>query len=78
MTVRKSSPVTTQEIINSIENSYNGKFRRSGKFFLSVGSKKERQGIGLESVQEIIELHGGTVNIYPLEHIFRVGMILPL
>lgn len=73
-----ASRETNSQLFICIENSYNGKYRRSGKFFLSVGSKKERQGIGLESVQEIIELHGGTVNIYPLEHIFRVGMILPL
>lgn len=61
-----------------IENSYNGIFQKRGKHFLSLSSCEARFGIGLESVQEIASLHGGTVNIYPLEHIFRVGLILPL
>ena len=61
-----------------IENSYNGIFQKRGTQFLSLCSSRERIGIGLASVQEIVQMHGGTVNIYPLEHIFRVGLVLPL
>ncbi|MBE5852168.1 MAG: ATP-binding protein [Lachnospiraceae bacterium] len=35
-------------------------------------------GIGLESVKDMIEKHNGSLDIYPKETIYRVGITLPL
>lgn len=72
-----TSRETNSQMFICIENSYNGVFKKEGKHFLSLDSEKERFGIGLESVQEIVKLHSGTVNIYPMDQVFRVGLVLP-
>lgn len=61
-----------------VENSYDGSFRRVGSHFLSRKRGSEQLGIGLESVRQTIESHQGTLDIYPLQKTFRVGITLPL
>lgn len=72
-----SSRETKSQFFLCIENTYDGKIKKQGSQFLSLHSPSARLGIGLESVREIIERHGGTMNIYPMEHLFRVGIVLP-
>ena len=40
--------------------------------------KREKQEIGISSIREIVERHGGSVSVYPMEHLFRVGITLPM
>ena len=37
-----------------------------------------RCGIGLSSVRETVERHGGTMDLYPGEDVFQVGITLPI
>ena len=59
-----------------VENSYDGTFEQKGGRFLSRKRGGAECGLGLESVRETVMRHGGTLNIYPLEKTFRVGITL--
>ena len=59
-----------------IENSYNGVYKRRGDLFLSEKRNYQFTGVGLESVREKIVHHGGTLDVYPMENLFRVGISL--
>ena len=61
-----------------VENSYDGRYQRTGTRFLSRKRGSEQLGIGLESVRQTVEAHHGTLDIYPLQKTFRVGITLPL
>lgn len=71
-----STPETTSPFFLCIETTYDGTIRKQGSHFLSLYSSSARFGIGLKSVREIIERHGGTMTICPMERIVRVGIIL--
>lgn len=60
-----------------MDNSYDGKVQKKGDAFLSRKTGEPRLGVGLQSVQAVVESHRGTVSIYPLEDVFRVGISLP-
>lgn len=59
-----------------VENTYDGKYSRRGNSFLSSKRKNQSMGVGLESVRDKIMRHGGSVNVYPMENSFRVGITL--
>ena len=61
-----------------VENSYDGHYDRQGGRFRSRKTGAVRYGIGLESVRETVTRCGGTLDIYPLETVFRVGITLPV
>ena len=62
-----------------IENTYDGiVLQNKGRFLSRKDTDSKRFGIGLESVKDIIEKHNGTLDIYPKENVFRVGITLPL
>jgi len=62
-----------------VENTYDGIVMQKHNRFLSrKDTNFKRFGIGLESVRDIIEQHGGNLDIYPKETVFRVGITLPL
>ena len=63
---------------NLLENTYDGKLFQKNSRFLSCKPGAVRYGIGLESVQTIVEKHGGTLDIFPQKTLFRVGITLPL
>lgn len=62
----------------SVENSYDGKLRQKGERFLSRKTNSERFGIGLESVREIVDRHGGMMQIDFSGNIFQVGISLAI
>ena len=61
-----------------INNSYDGKLLRSGERFLSRKTSEARFGVGLESVREIVERHGGTLILDITEELFSVGVSLSI
>ena len=62
-----------------LENIYDGIVLKKNNCFLSrKDTHSKRFGIGLESVRDIIEKHNGSLDIYPKETVFRVGITLPL
>ena len=61
-----------------VENSYDGIVISDKGHFLSRKRNGKRSGIGLSSIREIAERHGGSVSVYPMEHLFRVGITLPM
>lgn len=63
---------------NLLENTYDEKLFQKNSRFLSCKPGAVRYGIGLESVQTIVEKHGGTLDIFPQKTLFRVGITLPL
>lgn len=60
-----------------IENTYNGEYKKQVHVFVSSKTGPARLGIGLESVTGIIEKNGGTIDIYPKENTFSVGINIP-
>ena len=61
-----------------VENTYDGWFDRSEGHILSRKAGGVRCGIGLSSVRETVERHGGTMDLYPGEDVFQVGITLPI
>lgn len=59
-----------------VENTYDGKYARQGHSFLSRKRSNQSLGVGLESVREKIQRHGGSVDVYPMDTSFRVGITL--
>ncbi len=60
-----------------LENSYDGIFRAEKGIFLTRKENRLRHGIGLESIKELVLRYEGSIDIYPLDDVFRVGIILP-
>ena len=61
-----------------VENTYDGRIKKHNGRFLSRKSGELRMGIGLQSVYDILTRYGGTLDVYPMDHIFRVGICIPL
>jgi len=61
-----------------VENTYDGRFVRSEGHILSRKAGGVRCGIGLSSVRETVERRGGTLDLYPGEDVFQVGITLPI
>lgn len=83
----EASKMTEEKILNGIfkykkgifkvkiENSYNGDLAQGVNGFLSTKMKKEEHGIGLKSVQKIVEKYNGVIQI-SAEKRFCVNLIL--
>lgn len=61
-----------------LENTYDGVVIKENLLFSSRKSDQHLHGIGMASVRDIIERHGGTLDVYPMNDIFRIGISLPL
>lgn len=59
-----------------VENTYDGECMQKNGRFLSHKRERTEFGLGLESVRETVERHGGTMEIHPLETVFRVEITL--
>ncbi|MDE5777206.1 MAG: GHKL domain-containing protein [Lachnospiraceae bacterium] len=58
-----------------VENSYNGKVNRSAGRFMTTKSDKEKHGLGIQSVREIVKQYNGDIDFY-VGDTFRVIVIL--
>ena len=61
-----------------VENTYDGLIIEDNHHLLSRKSMSDTHGIGMESVRDIVERHDGTMDIYPMKDVFRIGISLPL
>ena len=77
-TIRLFTRETGMLFFLCVENSYDGIVISDKGHFLSRKRNGKRSGIGISSIREIAERHGGSVTVYPMEHIFRVGITLPM
>ena len=68
-----TSRATEGTLFLLVENTYDGRFDRSEGHILSRKAGGVRCGIGLSSVRETVERHGGTMDLYPGEDVFRWG-----
>ncbi len=77
-TIRLFTKETGMLFFLCVENSYDGIVLSDKGHFLSRKRNGQRSGIGISSIREIAERHGGSVSVYPMEHLFRVGITLPM
>ncbi len=75
--IRISSMDNGSSFFLLVENSYDGIVNKRGDQFLSRKSEPTRIGIGLGSVRQILERYGGTLDIFPDEMMFNVGVCIP-
>ena len=62
-----------------IENTYNGRLEKQNDRFISQKNRTySRFGIGIESVRDILNRYHGTMDIYPEQLLFKIGITLPL
>ena len=61
-----------------VENTYNGDYVIKDNHFLSHKRNNKEQGLGIESVRKTVELHGGSLEIYPFDNVFQAGIVLPV
>ncbi len=56
----------------TVDNSFNGVFKRDGDVFLS--SKREGTGIGLSSVRAVVEKHSGMCKFEVQDNVFMASV----
>ena len=79
LTTNSNSRETPLFLFIKIENTYDGVIFETNRHFDSRKANKQLHGIGMASVRDIVERHGGTLDIiYPMKEIFRIGISLPL
>ncbi len=76
--IHLSSKETEHLLFIRIENTYDGMIIKTDTHFYSRKTGKSSHGIGMESVREIVERYGGSLDVYPLSDRFRVGILLPI
>lgn len=76
--IQLQSHETEHLLFIRIENTYDGLVLKENQHLASRKSCSSQHGIGISSVTEIVERHGGTIDTYPMAHVFRIGISLPL
>jgi sensor histidine kinase regulating citrate/malate metabolism len=74
--IRLSAVEHMGNLIIHMENSMDGKIRKWGKFYLS--SKRQEVGIGLSSISNIAQMHGGDVQFHGENGVFVSDVYLEL
>lgn len=66
-------------LLINVANTYEGELKKSrGGLFMTSKSDKGVHGIGLRSIQKIIEVHRGMMSISTEENIFKVLLCIPI
>ncbi|MEE1255005.1 MAG: GHKL domain-containing protein [Lachnospiraceae bacterium] len=60
----------------SVYNSYNGDVKREGNKLLTTKAKKEEHGIGMTSIQRIVDKYQGEMTIQTSEDMFKTDIIM--
>ena len=60
----------------SVYNSYNGDVKREGNKLLTTKAKKEEHGIGMTSIQHIVDKYQGEMTIQTSEDMFKTDIIM--
>ncbi|MBQ3544214.1 MAG: GHKL domain-containing protein [Lachnospiraceae bacterium] len=60
----------------SVYNSYNGDVKREGNKLLTTKAKKEEHGIGMTSIQHIVDKYQGEMTIKTAEDMFKTDIIM--
>ena len=76
--IQINSKETEHQLFLRIDNTYDGFVLMDNEIFLTRKIEKALHGIGMQSVREIVERYGGTIDIYPKKNLFCVGISLPL
>ncbi|WP_264475648.1 GHKL domain-containing protein [Blautia producta] len=58
------------------DNSFDGVIRQKDGHYYS--SKRKGMGLGIQSVQAVVERHGGLVSFEAKDNIFQVSVLIPL
>lgn len=75
-TIYLRGSITGGKLGLAVNNSFNGNLRRHGEVFLST--KHEGAGIGLRSVQAIVEKYHGLYDFSVIDKTFHVLLMIPL
>ena len=59
-----------------VKNSYSGKLRKSGRHFLTTKDDSYNHGMGLQSVQDVVNQNNGEIQFEATENTFIVRVIL--
>ena len=65
-------------IIITVKNSYSGELEREDGVFKSLKSDKDNHGIGLKSINQVIEKYDGLIKINTKNNIFTANVLLYL
>lgn len=60
----------------SVYNSYNGNVKKEGNKLLTTKAKKEEHGIGMTSIQRIVDKYQGEMTIQTAEDMFKTDIIM--
>ncbi|MBQ6995161.1 MAG: GHKL domain-containing protein [Lachnospiraceae bacterium] len=60
----------------SVYNSYNGNMKKEGNKLLTTKSKEEEHGIGMTSIQRIVDKYQGEMTIQTSEDMFKTDIIM--
>lgn len=74
--IRLTSVMHLNTLVIRMENSYSGRLRRWGRFYLS--GKRDEVGIGLTSIASIADAAGGNASFYPEGDVFVSDVYLTL
>ena len=74
--IRLSAVEHRGNLIIHMENSMDGKIRKWGKFYIS--SKRQEVGIGLTSISNIAEMHGGDAEFHGENGVFISDVYMEL
>ena len=60
----------------AVSNGYDGELKRD-KFGKLLSTKSTRRGLGLESVEQLVQSNGGMMEVEAEDGVFRVFVLLP-
>lgn len=77
-TIALSIKLLADNLIMTIDNSYDGEICRDGDRFISKKREGKQEGIGIRSIRSIAEKHKGDIRIEYTDKLFMLSVFLPL